>query len=233
MKIFSISDYHASEQVLGKLTVKIKETKPDIIVFTGDIVKGSPCENKETYDIQTYFKFYEWLNSLNIPSFVIPGNMDAPSELYFKTVMEAEGIYQNIFCVHGRSLRIGKAFSIGGLGGEITEDKKDNSFMQQFPVWEAKYLLGNLVHEENDKILLLHTPPVSKVDIENGKHKGSKVVNELLESLSPSFAFCGHAHYAQGQDKIGKTIIVNSGTLKQGKFAIVDTKSKKVELGSV
>ncbi len=223
MIILSISDFHGSVDVLGKTGKRIKEIQPDLIVFTGDIVKGSArgdewlkaktegrppnkdlksIKAEEKVDLELYFKFYEWLNSFRIPAVTIPGNMDAPAERYFKIMMEAETVHENIISVHGRHIRIGRNFVIGGFGGELTQAEKEEFFVLQYPAWEAKYHLGNLAHEEHDKILLLHTPPVSKLDLEGGSHKGSNIVNELIKSLTPKFAFCGHAHNCQGKDII-------------------------------
>jgi len=232
MKILSISDFHGNVDVLEPLAIKAGEINPDVIVFSGDIVKGS-LHREEKSDLALYFKFYEVINSIKKPVFVIPGNMDAPAERYFKVIMESEAVYENIICVHGRSIRAGRDMCIGGLGGEVTLNERDDALMLKFPAWEAKYLLGNLAQEESDKILLFHTPPISTVDMEQGKHKGCGIVNELIKSLAPKFAFCGHAHNARGKDTIGDTLVINPGALKYGNYAIVQTDTKKVEFGKL
>ena len=40
MKFFCISDFHGALDVLPALVKKIKDVNPDVIIFTGDVVKG-------------------------------------------------------------------------------------------------------------------------------------------------------------------------------------------------
>ncbi|MGB9612778.1 MAG: metallophosphoesterase, partial [Candidatus Margulisiibacteriota bacterium] len=177
MKILALSDLHGAIGVLDKLAAKIKIIKPDLITFTGDIVKGkargeewlkakeensSPRNDlpeikaEEKEDLDLYHKFYAFLGKLRIPVAVIPGNMDAPKERYFKVALESETTFENIKFVHGKLFKFSRNYIISGFGGEITENEAENFFVQMYPRWEAEFGLSDLNYFEQDRILLFH-----------------------------------------------------------------------------
>jgi len=77
-------------------------------------------------------------------------------------------------------------------------------------------------------ILLLHNCPYNtKLDIirkgpQKGKHYGSWLARKIITELKPVLAICGHMHENQGIQKLGKTIVVNTGAAKEGRAAILD-----------
>jgi uncharacterized protein len=70
-------------------------------------------------------------------------------------------------------------------------------------------------------ILISHVPPYgTRVDrLRNGKHVGSSAVRSYIEKHQPDVCITGHIHEARGEDHIGKTRIINPGTLMQGGWA--------------
>ena len=248
MRILAISDYHAKEEVLPAFLEAIKDVKYDIVCFTGDILKWrgkatewanarkenrAPDKNKSGIkeeieeNAEVYRKFYKEIGKLKKPTFLIPGNVDAPIGQYLRIGLEVMKD-QNLHIIH-HSFYILNGWVIAGFGGEITEDEGEDFFVLRYPRWGLTYGLGFLKNFKQKKIILLHTPPVGKLDLDNGAHKGSEVVNDLIKRIKPEWAFCGHAHDAQGQEKIGQTKMVNPGALKGNHYALVDTDSKSTE----
>ena len=251
MKIISISDFHGSVDLLDKLLIKIKSEKPDLIVFSGDLVKGgargsewltaaaqgrTPSPDKDeikdekSSEIESYKLFYSCLDQLGVPVCVVPGNMDAPEERYFNMTNLFGREYKNFHLVH-QGVWENEGFSVMGFGGEITDKEKENYFVLQYPKMEFENFWTKFIGYKTDKIkiFILHIPPVSKLDLINGGHKGSNAVNQMIEKLKPDFIFCGHAHDAQGHESFGGTLGINPGTLKKSNMAIVETDSKKVD----
>lgn len=82
---------------------------------------------------------------------------------------------------------------------------------------KAKKILKNF---KNLDILVCHQPPYGYLDETNnpsapkewkGKHAGSKVILDYIKKEQPKYIFCGHIHEAEGEVKIGKSLIYNLG----------------------
>ena len=249
MKVLVISDYHAKEEVLPNLLKAIKNSEFDIICFSGDILKwrgkatewaNARKENREPdknklgikeeieENVEVYKKFYQEIGKLRKPTFLIPGNVDAPISQYLRFGLEAMK-NPNLHIIH-HSFYITNDWVIAGFGGEITEGEGEDFFVLRYPGWGVTYGLNFLKNFKQKKIILFHTPPVGKLDLDNGSHKGSEVVNDLIEKIKPQWVFCGHAHNAQGQEKIKETTVVNPGALKSNRYSLVDTEQCQIEL---
>ena len=251
MRILAISDLHGDKEVLPKLLEFTKKNKFDLLIFTGDILrwkakctewaearaqKREPQRDREDIkqeireNLQYYHVFYDYLRIIGLPSFLIPGNTDAPFGQYMRVCLCESAVGENQKLVHHSVVFFGDDFIIAGFGGEVTEQQREDYFVLQFPRWEVEHGLGIVEHLQKTKILLFHTPPVGELDLDEGKHKGSQVINDLIEKLKPEWVFCGHAHKARGKQIIGNSIVVNPGALKNRYYAIVDTETQEVEL---
>ncbi|MFQ6002546.1 MAG: metallophosphoesterase [Candidatus Zixiibacteriota bacterium] len=251
MKILAISDWHAKENILSNLTDAIKNLSVDAIVFTGDILQWKAkcsewakaksenrppdkdkAEIKEEIEKNTclYHTFYDNMRKIGLPLFTIPGNVDSPLNQYIEIGWEEMKKNSKLHIVHSSFFDLDKHFIVTGFGGEITQQGKEDYFVLQFPRWEVEYGLNFLSNISSTKILLSHTPPIGTLDSDDGKHKGCKVINDLIQIHRPKWVFCGHAHGARGEEIIGDSIIVNPGSLKNGFYALVDTDKEKIEL---
>ena len=73
-------------------------------------------------------------------------------------------------------------------------------------------------------VLVSHNPPKDTVcDYipEAGIHVGSVAVREFLEQNQPDICLCGHIHEGRGLDHVGRTLVVNPGTLASGGYAVM------------
>ena len=252
MRILALSDIHGR---MGRLR-EVREALPDVpdaIVYTGDIVKGTargdewlvakaegrePDREKETIKLEAqqdrsfYGGFFDFVREWDVPTFLVPGNMDAPRRRYFETVLQSAAVSGKIYCVHGLPA-IWSDFLVLGVGGEITEEGREDYFVLQVPGWEAAYLTSCSREFKNRKIFLFHTPPIGTLDLDKGRHKGNRIVNEMIEEHDPWLTFCGHAHNSRGQEQIGQSVVVNPGSLKAGFFALVDSETREAEFRSL
>lgn len=73
-------------------------------------------------------------------------------------------------------------------------------------------------------ILISHVPPFNtSVDrIRNGRHVGSKAVRLFIEKHQPDVCITGHIHEGKGEDRIGKTHILNPGMLRKGGWVEIE-----------
>jgi Icc-related predicted phosphoesterase len=231
-RIMALSDFHGAVHVLDYLKEKIDVVAPDLITFSGDIVKGysrgdewlsaqdenrepqitEEIKNEEKEDFRFYETFFSFLNSLSIPAFVVPGNMDAPESRFLKACPQTRLVHHVL---------VEEPLTITGCGGELTEKEEENFFVLQYPKEKVMDTMKRFSGKEID-ILITHSPPVSSLSFEEGQEKGSPVVNDLIDLLRPDYVFCGHAHDQQKREWIKTTLAVNPGALKYGNYCLVE-----------
>jgi Icc-related predicted phosphoesterase len=238
MKILAISDIHGNEQALEGLKEIVEQEDPDLIVFSGDIVKAKargsewysarrenrdPEWNKgirdeEKEDVAFYELFFSRINDLGLPVLCVPGNMDAPKERYGAIVNDAMDRFENIHVIHNSEFRY-NGFVFRGFGGEITEDQREDMFVHQYNRLDIQ---RSVMDEGKNIILVTHSPPVGeRVSKEGASEKGSAVVNDVVERTRALMVFCGHAH-EPNMERISGASVINPGPLKGNSYAIVE-----------
>lgn len=61
----------------------------------------------------------------------------------------------------------------------------------------------------------------------NGEHVGFKGYTNFIKKNEPKLFICGHMHEYQGKKKLGNTLIISTGSAKEGKAAFIDIDEKK------
>ncbi len=81
------------------------------------------------------------------------------------------------------------------------------------------------------RILVSHTPPHDTAcdRISSGTHVGSRAVREFIEEHQPDICLCGHIHESRGMDRIGRTLIINTGSFSSGGYAIIRNTEKGLQ----
>ncbi|MDG2281953.1 MAG: metallophosphoesterase family protein [Longimicrobiales bacterium] len=143
------------------------------------------------------------LGSASCPVVLVPGNGESDQEL-----SAACSRWAHHHVLHGSGCEIdGRSF--WGLGAAVP--------ITPFGAWsfdlsedDARELLAGC---PADAVLVTHSPPHGHVDeAEGGGHFGSRAVLEVIESMSPALAVCGHIHACWEQEsRVGVTRIVNAG----------------------
>ncbi len=232
MRIFAISDFHGRTDLLPDLKNAVQEEDPDVIVFTGDIVKGHArgdewlkaksegrkprkterIRKEEKEDKKFYNEFFSAIRKTGVPLVLIPGNMDSPKKRFDK-----EQDYGT--SVHRERTKEGN-LTFSGFGGQIGEKREDYFILQRPP---------HEVTVKKAKVLLFHQPPIGKVDLDDGEHKGHKKINSMIDDVDAMMVFCGHAHHAQGAQMIDKSLVINPGALKYKNYVLIDDKELEPE----
>jgi Icc-related predicted phosphoesterase len=251
MKILAISDFHGKTEALPILSNIVRELKPDGTIFTGDVVKGYARGDEwlaarkegrepeitptilaeETEDLKFYNEFLKFFETMELPLFLIPGNMDAPVERFSEYVVHRYRQSPFVRVVHDE-LHEFQEFKFVGFGGQLAPTGAEAFFVRCYLEEEAIDSMKPLL-ETNDSgklVLLFHNPPEGEVGNDEGTQKGSRAVNRIIEMLKPAYVFCGHAHKARAIEKVDDTIVINPGALKDGCYAVVDIHAREATL---
>ncbi len=57
---------------------------------------------------------------------------------------------------------------------------------------------------------------------------GPSAVRAFIESRRPDVAVVGHIHEGRGVDRVGDTLVLNAGALRDGGYVLVDDDGMKV-----
>lgn len=246
MKIALFADYHGGERVWPQLEEALEDERLDLIVFAGDILDsperetewqrvlsgGKPArkpvpeeEDQDVIEELAYREFFINLTGFGVPVLYVPGHIDSPTTRLERVAAE----FTNVTNLQASPYESGE-YTFVGWGGALGSVDSDDRFYCTDERKFKKQFNSGFQSDPTSTILVVHTPPVSRVDLDpvSDKHVGSKSVSEIVEKHQPAFCFCGHAHGAPGQDTIGSTVVVNSGPMFKGRYALIDTQQHKV-----
>lgn len=204
--ILALSDIHGKESSLRSILAStLNSYKIDAISISGDITHFGTFEDLR--------RMLYILAEAGVPFVYILGNCD-PAD--FKKGIDSPGA-----CIESRSLNIAGITVIGGGGSTPTPFNTPFEIREEDLVQNLKRALA----ESGDAVTMLitHNPPLgSVVDLTRfGSHVGSKMLRDLIISLSPRVAQCGHIHEAIGKELIGTTTVFNPGPAMRGHYALV------------
>ncbi len=204
MVLLCISDIHGESKGLGE--VLSAATDADVIVVAGDVTHLGGYAEAE--------KVLAPLVESGKPVVAVAGNMDGEGVQRF---LQERGID-----IHGRGIAIGPV-GFHGLGGS-----NPSPFHTPFEIAadEARSLLerGHAEIADRDfRILISHAPPKdTKLDRSfTGMHVGSLEVLEFIRVREPHLCISGHIHESSGEDTVGRTLCLNIGPYKSGRYALV------------
>lgn len=207
-KIIQLSDLHGKEfgQDQNKLVRKIKNEKPDMIVFTGDLIDSKKYVEK--YSLKLMEKIVKIA-----PVYFVTGNHEYWSGKYEGLKSKLENI--GVKVLNNESLvleRKGKSIQIFGIN-DPAEKEIGNEYLteEQQAEFNIKHSLHTKMNESEFNVLLSHRP-------------------ELL-SLYSSYDFdvvlSGHAHGGQIRIPfVGGVVAPNQGVLPKytsGKYKMKNT----------
>ncbi len=190
---------------MKKIVELIHNKAVDLVLVLGDLTNFGG--EKETEEI---------LNILpKVETVAIAGNLDTPT---VEKTLERKKV-----SLHAKKKKIGK-FAFAGFGGGLLGDPGRFLFSEA----QIRKALSRLVQGQEKIVLLTHLPPFgTKIDLSSsGLHIGSKAVKEAIEKKQPFLHLCGHCHEAFGEERIGKTISINVGAVKEGKALLLELGDK-------
>lgn len=208
IRIFIFSDGHGKLENLAAVRDIIEGT--DLVLFAGDFTKFNKPDTGEPY--------FQLLADCKKPMFSVLGNCDYPELLQLTK--------QNKCSVDGCVKNFGDLFITGSGGGSkftgtTPYERTDEELRSDLAAAEKKLQAGEI--KANRLIVMTHNPPFdTKLDKVPMAHVGSKLLRSFTETYEPLLHISGHIHESVGVDKIGKTVLVNPGSLADGRYAICE-----------
>lgn len=144
------------------------------------------------------------------------GNMDLPAVTGF---LKREGVN-----LHREARALGGAYldyGIMGVGASTFTPFSTPSEVSDEEM--GRWLEGTYELAKGFKHLLvvIHNPPKDSMAdaVGVGVHVGSPAVRRFLERAQPDVCLTGHIHESACEDRIGRTQVINPGTLEGGGYA--------------
>ncbi len=212
MRFLILSDIHGDTDRIEQLDHEF--ARADAVLCAGDFTRFVPNPSSE----ETGLPVLDLLMKKHESLFAVTGNCDDPS---FRDILEerdvsAEGtlVYLNPFfiCGAGGAVRF--------TGATVNERTEDEILRDLSPVTDGT----SGEHDWNTLILLIHQPPKdTKLDtISSGIRVGSRKVRDFIQQVQPLLSISGHIHESAGIDTIGSTVIINPGSLAEGRYAVAE-----------
>ncbi len=152
------------------------------------------------------------LAQLDKPVFAVSGNMDPK---IIRSELETLDL-----SIEGRVSEF-RGYLFAGIGGRYIYD-------------DVAQVISALLSMRNSAPLIIvsHYPPAGvKVDMTYSQiHIGKGILREFIDEFKPALFLCGHVHEARGYDILKGTLIVNSGPLSMGYYAVIKVDALEVEL---
>jgi Icc-related predicted phosphoesterase len=203
MKILALSDLHGKCSSLDKILSASGEA--DLILFAGDITDLGFIGSA---------KVLERLWGKKV--LAVQGNCDLPWDKAFFDFSRAIDL-------HASSIEINDVLFMGLAGSNITPYNTPYELTE----CEIEQVLDKfkaiIKGYSKRKILLSHVPPFEILDFTKDHiNAGSYALRDFIESNELDLVICGHIHEAYGIDRLGKTLIVNTGAAEAGHAAVIE-----------
>jgi len=209
MRILAFGDVHMSAQQCRRLP---DAGKADLVLVIGDLTNfGRKPDARIVLDE---------LLSVNSRLLGVIGNLD-----HYEINDYLDQLDMNL---HGQARIVDGKIHVMGAGGsnitpfgtptEFSENEITEILMRGYRQTEEFGSLAPLSNRKMPTILVSHVPPRNtRVDrLTNGQHVGSTAVRAFIETYQPEICLTGHIHEARGEDRIGKTHIINPGMFHKG-----------------
>ena len=208
MVIIALADIHADLTHLPRIADQLAAA--DLVLIAGDITQFGAWAEADA--IITGIRKY------NSYVLAVPGNCDRPGVNDYLT---DQGISLDCNCITAAGI------PCVGLGGSLPCHGSTPNEMLDDDFTISSTALEALLPSDGRFILVTHEPPAdTAIDLSDGEHIGSRAIRRFIEKNQPLLAVCGHAHQAPGNDRIGRSTLVNPGPIKDGRYAYIQLTDK-------
>jgi uncharacterized protein len=179
----------------------------DAAILTGDLTNfGEPEDAFQVIDAVRAHCPTVW---------AVTGNLDMA---WVIDALDAAGV-----SLHGDGRRVGDLGIFGCGGSNITPMDTPTEFEED----ELRAILERghaAVADAPRRLMICHTPPFdTRLDrLMNGTPVGSPAVRAFIEAHRPQVCVVGHIHEGRGVDRVGDTLVLNAGALRDGGYVVVE-----------
>lgn len=223
-KIVAASDPRGEVELVRHLGQEAKKSAAGAIILLGSLTP------KNT-DPKKYGDVLNALAEANLPAFYLPGPEDVPFAEFLREAANFEIVYPHVRGVHATFAMAPRYIVVSGMGGDIDDNPKavrEESDHLRYPGWEVEYRLKFLQElKDYQKLFLFTTPPEHK----GLRERGSVTLAELIKTYNPHFVVAGGQE--QKAEVIGKSLLIRTGSIAEGKFTLLDFRSREVTPGTL
>ena len=211
MRLVCFGDIHMALRAIERMGPALREA--DAAILTGDLTTfGDPPEAFQVVDAVRAHCATVW---------AVTGNLDMA---WVIDAFREAGI-----SLHGEGRRVGDLGIFGCGGSNITP--MDTPTELEEPELQAVLERGHaVVADAPRRLMICHTPPFdTPLDrLMNGTPVGSPAVRAFIEARRPDVAVVGHIHEGRGVTRLGDTLVLNPGALRDGGYVVVDDDGHRV-----
>ncbi|AQT69659.1 phosphodiesterase [Anaerohalosphaera lusitana] len=216
MLITALSDIHGSLEALNSSKSLLSDlASSDLVLIAGDITNFQG--KTQTAEVITAIRRH------NPNIFAVPGNCDTAA---VDEYLREQNI--NLHC----QTRKHADFTLTGVGAHVPCSRNDQACSLEEKLQVCLDHIAEMSHAENNLIFVAHYPARhTAVDsIGDNHHGGSWNIRDFIEQAQPLLALSGHIHDAPGTDHIGRTTLVNPGSLRDGSYAQIRIEHERVRV---
>jgi Icc-related predicted phosphoesterase len=205
VRLVCFGDIHMAFQAIERLGPTLREA--DWAILAGDLTHfGDPPDA---------FRVIDAVRRFCPRVLAVTGNLDMP---WVIDAFRADGI-----SLHGEGRRLGDLGVFGCGGSNITPMDTPTELEEN----ELAAVLARGAAEVRDaprRLLVCHCPPYDTTldRLVNGTPVGSPAVRTFIETEQPDVAIVGHIHEGRGVERLGRTLVLNAGPLREGGYVVVD-----------
>jgi len=131
--------------------------------------------------------------------------------------------------LHGEARRVGD-LGIFGCGGSNITPMDTPTELDEDELRAVLERAHATVADAPRRLMICHTPPFdTRLDrLVNGTPVGSPAVRAFIEAYRPDVAVVGHIHEGRGIDRVGETVVVNPGALRDGGYVRIDDDGQRL-----
>ncbi len=205
VRLVCFGDIHMALRAIERLAPALRAA--DVAVLTGDITNfGDPPDAFRVVDAVRHF----------CPNVLaVTGNLDMP---WVIDAFRDAGI-----SLHGEGRRFGD-LGIFGCGGSNITPMDTPTELEESEIAAVLARAHAAVADAPRRLMICHTPPfATRLDrLMNGTPVGSPSVRAFIEAYAPDVAVVGHIHEGRGVERLGRTLVLNAGALRDGGYIVVD-----------
>ncbi len=215
MRVVCFGDIHMAFHAIDRLGPVLREA--DWAILTGDLTHfGDPPDAFRVVDAVRQF----------CPSVLaVTGNLDMP---WVIDAFREQGI-----SLHGESRRLGD-LGIFGCGGSNLTPMDTPTELEEEDIRSVLERGYAMIADAPRRLMICHTPPFdTRLDrLMNGTPVGSPAVRAFIEARRPDVAVVGHIHESRGVDRIGDTLVLNAGALRDVGYVVLESGARGLRAGS-
>ena len=211
VRLVCFGDIHMALGAIDRLAGELGTA--DVAILTGDLTTfGDPPDAERVVSAVR----------AHCPSVLaVTGNLDMP---WVIDAFRTAGI-----SLHGESRRFG-SLGVFGCGGSNITPMDTPTELEEDEIRSVLERGHASVADAPRRLMICHTPPFdTRLDrLVNGTPVGSPAVRAFIEAYRPDVAVVGHIHEGRGIDRVGETVVVNPGALRDGGYVRIDDDGQRL-----